>query len=281
MTILTTTGDPFVDNISTRAPDVGSENANKSWSVCGRNFVVAVTRLHPGDPLVENQVADEYALIVPDQSSLTVQHGGATPIAITDASLVIVPAGSSIVRATSPTTIARVFTSLCGEQMSRAVNNAAGVDPRTTPLPPPTLVGACDIRVHALRDVPEDPERLGRIFRTTSLMINWFPTHEGPRDTERLSPHAHENFEQISLTLTGRYIHHLRTPWTPRMSEWREDRHADVASPSMTLIPPAVIHTSRAIGPGPHTLIDVFAPPRKDFLARGWVLNADDYTENP
>lgn len=61
------------------------------------------------------------------------------------------------------------------------------------------------------------------------------------------------------------------------MSEWREDEHVQVGSPSMTLIPPTVVHTTRAVGAGPHTLIDVFAPPREDFLAKGWVLNAGDY----
>ncbi|MEK8174567.1 hypothetical protein NKH77_52745 [Streptomyces sp. M19] len=43
------------------------------------------------------------------------------------------------------------------------------------------------------------------------------------------------------------------------MSEWRDDEHLQVGSPSMTLIPPTVVHTTRAVGPGAHTLIDVFA----------------------
>ena len=45
----------------------------------------------------------------------------------------------------------------------------------------------------------------------------------------------------------------------------------------MTLIPPTIVHTTRAVGAGTHTLVDVFAPPREDFLANGWVLNAGDY----
>ncbi|MFF7635909.1 hypothetical protein ACFZB9_22595 [Kitasatospora sp. NPDC008050] len=119
---------------------------------------------------------------------------------------------------------------------------------------------------------PDEEGRLGRIFRTASLMVNWFPVHQGPRDTERLSPHSHEDFEQMSVTLVGNHVHHLRVPWTPRMSEWRDDEHVRVGSPSMTLIPPTVVHTTRAVGAGPHTLIDVFAPPREDFLAKGWGL---------
>lgn len=108
-------------------------------------------------------------------------------------------------------------------------------------------------------------------------MVNWFPVHDGPRDTEGLSPHSHEDFEQLSVTLVGNYAHHLRVPWTARMSEWRDDEHVQVGSPSMTLIPPTVVHTTRAVDAGPHTLVDVFAPPRGDFLAKGWVLNAGDY----
>ena len=191
--------------------------------------------------------------------------------------LVVVPAGTSAVSAASSTTVVRVFTARCDEQMRRAVNHADGVDRRAAPLPAPAVAGKQGIRVFPLHDVPAEEGRLGRIFRTSSLMVNWFPVHEGPRDTERLSPHSHADFEQLSVTLVGNYVHHLRVPWTPRMSEWRDDEHVPVGSPSMTLIPPTVVHTTRAVGAGPHTLIDVFAPPREDFLARGWVLNAGDY----
>jgi mannose-6-phosphate isomerase-like protein (cupin superfamily) len=271
-----TPGTPVVDEISTREPDVKSAAGSRTWSLRGRNFVVALTELAAGDPLTERHLPDEHLLLVPDDTRVTVEHDDARAD-VSEPSVVIVPPGTSTVRAAGPTTVVRVFTARCTEQTVRAVNHATAPDPRTAPLPAAPQGGDGGLRVHRLRDVPDEEGRLGRIFRTASLMVNWFPMQEGPRDPERLSPHAHPDFEQMSVTLTGSYVHHLRTAWTARMSEWREDLHVRVDGPSMTLVPPTVVHTTRAVGEGPHTLIDVFAPPREDFLAQGWVLNADAY----
>lgn len=277
MTITSIAGTRVVDEISARDPDLVSAGGSRTWSVCGRNFVVAVTELEAGDRLTEYDLPEEYVLLVQDDAPVSVEHDGHATVSVSEPALVVVPAGASTVGAASSTTVMRVFTARCAEQMSRASNHADGTDPRTAPLPEATETGGDRIRIHRLRDVPDEDGRLGRIFRTTSLMVNWFPVHDGPRDTERLSPHSHEDFEQMSVTLVGDYAHHLRVPWTSRMSEWRDDELVEVGSPSMTLIPPTVVHTTRAVGTGPHTLIDVFAPPREDFLAKGWVLNADEY----
>jgi len=276
MTIAVSARAGVVDEISQRGPDDVSAGGSRTWSVCGRNFVVAITELAAGDRLVERDVADEHVLLVQDHALVRVEHDDEAPVSVPEPALVVVPAGTTTVHAASPTTVACVFSARCTEQMRRAVNHGAGPDLRVAQLPEPPEAGA-GVRVHRLRDVPEVEGRLGRIFRTTSLMVNWFPVHEGPRDTERLSPHSHEDFEQMSVTLVGSYAHHLRVPWTARLSEWRDDEHVEVSSPSMTLIPPTVVHTTRAVGDGPHTLIDVFGPPREDFLAKGWVLNAGDY----
>ncbi|WP_262705783.1 MULTISPECIES: hypothetical protein [Streptomyces] len=277
MTIATTTGAAIVDEVAARGPDLISGDGSRTWSVCGRNFVVAITELAAGDRLTERDLPDEHLLLVQDDAMVGVEHAGRPRVTVASPALVVVPAGTSTVSAAAPTTVMRVFTAHCAEQMRRAVNHSAGADPRTAPLPEPTEKGSDQVRVHRLRDIPAQEGRFGRIFRTASLMVNWFPEQEGPRDTEHLSPHSHEDFEQMSVTLAGDYVHHLRVPWTARMSQWRDDEHADVSSPSMTLIPPTVVHTTRAVGPGLHTLIDVFAPPREDFLAQGWVLNSGDY----
>jgi hypothetical protein len=46
----------------------------------------------------------------------------------------------------------------------------------------------------------------------------------------------------------------------------------------LTVIPPPIEHTSQAMTGGRNLLVDIFAPPRRDFAGQpGWVLNAADY----
>lgn len=98
-----------------------------------------------------------------------------------------------------------------------------------------------------------------------------------PRDETQLTPHAHADFEQVSVALEGRWLHHLRVPWTPNRHHWKPDRTIDIGSPSVTVIPAGVIHTSQGIAGAGMRLIDVFSPPRVDFSQRGLVDNAADY----
>jgi mannose-6-phosphate isomerase-like protein (cupin superfamily) len=61
------------------------------------------------------------------------------------------------------------------------------------------------------------------------------------------------------------------------MTTWREDQHIEIGHPSLTIIPPTVIHTSRNREPNGR-LVDIFSPPRVDFSRTpGLVINAADY----
>ena len=252
-------GVPSLDQPHDRAPDSMTRDGTRTWSLRGDRVVVSIIDLAPHDRLTEQQ-PDEHVVLVPGPIGLLVDHDVYGRVEVAEPAVVVVPAGTS---------------TLCADSATRVVRILATRDPGSPGSPDRAVRPG--LRVHPLRTVPVQSGRLGRIFRTASLMVNWFPDQDGPRDTEALSPHAHADFDQVSVTLEGDYVHHLRTPWTPRMSTWRDDQHLAVGSPSMLRIPPSIVHTTRAVGSGRHSLVDVFAPPRADFLARGWVLNAEDY----
>lgn len=122
---------------------------------------------------------------------------------------------------------------------------------------------------------PSDNPRI-RFLQSATMSVN-IVRYEGPRDAASLSPHAHKDIEQGTLAISGRYVHHLRKPWGKNMADWREDEHVEAGAATMLLIPPELVHTTQGVGEGAHLLIDIFAPPRRDFIAKGWMANATDY----
>jgi mannose-6-phosphate isomerase-like protein (cupin superfamily) len=260
-----------------------SSEGRRSSYVRGQNFCVGQTRLDAGEALSETDLPDEHIVLVPEGTKISIGVPGQAEASVAGPALVIVPAGTSRAVAHGAATLTRVFTTRSLEVTARAGNNPLYREPdhAVGPLPDrPPIPGPGTLRIHRAADVPVDPDRFGRIFRTDSLIVNWFAPEYGPRDTDTLSPHVHDDFEQGSVTLRGDYTHHLRSPWTPRLREWRDDQHIRCTSPSVTVIPPGIVHTSRAVGEGVHHLVDVFAPPRADFAERGWVVNAADYARS-
>jgi hypothetical protein len=192
----------------------------------------------------------------------------------------VLPPGNSRIELRQEGVVLRVFSTRNTDIAARAANASAYDEahphiPSFTAWPDPP--GGFRIRAYTL-DVPPQPGRFGRIFRCTTMMINMLPLEHGARDTTKLSPHHHEDFEQGSFALQGAFVHHIRWPWTANQSHWRQDDHELCAAPSLAVIPPPAIHTSAATEPGLNQLIDIFSPPRMDFSKmQGWVLNAADY----
>jgi hypothetical protein len=158
-------------------------------------------------------------------------------------------------------------------------NSYATPDKRVSPVGPawtrtgdPNTIQIFDI--DSIKAPPDNP-RL-KMFQSATMSINWVD-YDGPRDRAALSPHAHANFEQASLAAAGNFVHHLRVSWGKNANEWRDDVHLQAPSPSVVVIPPELIHTTEGVGAGHHLLIDIFAPPRSDFIARKWVLNSHEY----
>lgn len=250
-------------------PDVAPAADRREWIMRGANFVVVYSELNAGDVL-ERISDDEYFAYLPDAGG-TIEAGG-TAVTCLAGSLAIVPPGTSRLSMTGAGKVMRVFTAMSRDLAASALNadvyadDAAEVAPM---IPWPAPSGGLTLRVYPLADFLDRPMRL---FRSTNMMINIFD-FQGPRDVEALSSHSHDSFEQGSFGMAGDWVHSLRYPWTKRLSDWRDDEHLRIGSPSLLVIPAGVIHTSRATGQGHNQLIDIFSPPRADFVAMGLVCN--------
>ena len=219
----------------------------------------------------------EAMLLLPSHAA-AIEHGGRRTSAPAR-SVCILPPGSSRLYMAAGARCA-VLTSLAPGARTDAANEAAyaTLDSRIVPGDRACAALAGDtVRVLPMDEVsaPADNPRL-KFLQTHTLSINWVE-YQGPRNRAALSPHAHSNFEQGSLALAGNFVHHLRAPWGPDANAWQDDRHEAMGSPSLLVVPVELIHTSEGVGPGHHLLIDIFCPPRADFIAKGWMANASDY----
>lgn len=261
------------------------ENAGlKTWISRGQNMLIAYSEGEEGALLERTNQPDEYGIILPNAGEgvdITTAQG---VVHVAGHSVAFIPAGDSSIRFRSPATVVRIFSPKAGDIAALAENQGAFIEPHPTvpefvawPEPP----DGPKVRHYSL-DVPPQPGRFGRIFRCTTLMINFLEPRDGPRPKTQVSPHHHDDFEQCSLALSGEFTHHLRWPWTSDMTVWREDEHVHCGSPSICIIPPPVVHTTTAEGEGINQLVDIFAPPRLDFSAKpGWVINEADYPLQP
>lgn len=259
-----------------RPPQIEAPGA-RTWVGRGANFIVTVTQVQAGARLERRGQPDEYMVFLPDTGATI--SAAADSVDAQGESLTIVPPGDSEVVATGAGQVICVFSSAAADLLALADNAAdyANGAPDVAPLVPwPTPADGFRLRHYPLAEHVQDGSNM-RIFRSTNLMLNVMLPRLVPRDTSKLSPHQHADFEQGSFAVKGQWVHHLRYPWTPDMNDWRADEHPSVGSPSLTVIPPKVVHTSRNTGPDAW-LLDIFAPPRMDFSSKpGKVANERDY----
>lgn len=258
-------------------PQITSAGA-RTWVGRGANFVVTVTRADAGARLERQGQADESMVLLID-SGATIRADGQTLEAGAE-SLTIVPPGDSEIVMHGAGQVVRLFSHRAQDLLALAGNAAdyAQAPPDVAPLQPwPTPADGFRLRNYPLAQFTQADSNM-RIFRSTNLMLNVMTPRMVARDVHKLSPHSHADFEQGSLALRGQWVHHMRYPWVPDMTAWRDDAHIEVGSPSLTVIPPKVVHTSRNLNAGGAWLLDIFAPPRMDFAGKpGKVANENDY----
>ncbi|MCU1420748.1 MAG: hypothetical protein JWN36_399 [Microbacteriaceae bacterium] len=254
-------------------------NGSKTWIARTATMIVSWTDAKKGDTFPRTGQVDEYTVLMYSESAPIRVTAGSETVDVDEEAFVVIPPGDSVIEALGDGPIIRILSILSEDLVEESFNKGAYEvpDARHAPLVPwPDPVGGFKLRVYKLADTPIVQGRFGRIFRTTTMMINFLAEEPAPRDKFKLSPHYHDDFEQVSMAVKGDFVHHIRYPWGPDSTQWQEDQHDQVETPSITIIPPPTIHTTQGVGPH-QQLLDIFSPPREDFSAQGWVLNADDY----
>lgn len=260
-------------------PTATLPRGSRVWNARAANLVVSYVDGRAGDVLERSAQVDEYAVLQYSESARIHVVAGQATADIDGEAFVVVPPGDSRIELLGDGPVIRLLSVRSDDLRDSALNADAYAEPdaRSAPLGEwPEPVGGFRLRVYRLAETPIAPGRFGRIFRTTNVMVNFLAEEPAPRDRHRLSPHHHDDFEQISLAVKGDFVHHIRYPWGPDSAAWRADEHRQIATPSICVIPPPTVHTTQGVGEH-QQLIDIFSPPRVDFSASGWVLNAADY----
>ncbi len=253
--------------------------AGRHWLMRAQNFVVQ--RIECDAPLRAFPVESPYELLLLlPEIGATVRSADRDPVTAPGHSLCILPAGRHEITLDAPG-LCCVLGSVRPDLDAGLMINAVAYeqpDPRIAPVRPHRrLRGQGEVHVMPISTIqaPAASPRL-RFIQTDTMSINWVE-YEGARTRTQLSPHTHSDLEQGSLAIMGNYIHPLRVEWGRNADLWRDDEHLQAPSPSLMIVPVNMLHTTEGVGDGRHILIDVFAPPRPDFIAKGWVFNSADY----
>jgi hypothetical protein len=261
-------------------PPMEDDANGQAWYCRGQNMIVNYIVAKAGGVFERIWQLDEYAVLIPHAATTIMIVANGEGQYVTGPAVVFIPPGASVIQAKTDGVLVRLLTTRAAELLEKCPNNGAYAerDPNVAPFEawPDPVDG---YRIRAYRgDVPAQNGRFGRLYRGSTIMVNFGDGRRGKRDPRDVSPHHHDDFEQYSIALAGEFTHHLRWPWTSDSTAWREDEHALCAAPSVAVIPPPATHTSVGMTDGLNRLCDAFCPPRYDFSRReGWVLNAADY----
>lgn len=254
---------------------------NRHRRMRAQNFIVEW--IEAGTQAFEVESTAEMLVVFPDVGAVIEPAGQGASVQVPHAgSVCVLAAGRSSIRLAAAGTCAVIASDRPDIDPATVLNEAAYAEPdariKPTGRPFRRKPGAPLVQVFEMAKVPApaDNPRL-KMLQTDTLSINWVEYH-GVRDRTALSPHSHSDLEQGSLALAGNFIHHLRVNWGKDANLWRDDEHLAAPSPSLVVVPVDLVHTTEGVGDGHHLLLDVFSPPREDFIARGWVHNAGDYS---
>lgn len=252
---------------------------NKVQRARGQNFIVDWIDMQNGRP--HRLTNAEEAMLILINVAASVDVDGQS-FDVDERSVSILPPGDAIITVPANGQMVLLRSAFGEEDASQCLNRDfyAVPDPRVAAAQRhelrPNMQGFRTYQIDTVK--PASGRSRLKMLQSATMSINWVE-YEGPRDRTRLSPHSHDDFEQGSLAIRGDYVHHLRVPWGPDSTLWRDDLHLSAPAPSLTIFPPGLVHTTQGEGDHHHLLLDVFCPVRTDFRAKGWIDNAKEYLE--
>lgn len=262
------------------------DDANgKAWFTRGQDLLVNYIEAAPGATFARTNQLDEYMIVVVDPNTpyeVSAQHGVNGPETRSGPGhqVIIVPPGDSSVTFPNGGRVVRLFSTQSDDLNAKCANRETYATPDKN-IPEfqrwPDPVDGFKLRVYDLW-AERKPGQFGPIWRCTTIMLNFPPPGNGPRDITKMSPHSHADFDQCSLVMEGSFLHNMRWPWTVDKNMWMPDEFPITEAPSATIIPARVIHSSEGLHRTNNRMADIFAPPRLDFsLLEGWIQNHDEY----
>jgi hypothetical protein len=173
----------------------------KTWYGRGQNFTLAYSEAEPGAEINRENQPDEYVLLMPDAESSLELSAADESASIAGNCITFVPGGNSTIKFNTRCRLVRLFSIRSEDIAAKAHNAASYAEPHANVAlfePWPDPVEGYKIRTYSL-DVPPEEGRFGRIWRCSTFMVNYLDPMQGPRPTNMMSPHAHDDFEQCSL----------------------------------------------------------------------------------
>ena len=250
------------------------------WLMRGQNFWLEWVEFH-NDARPYEMLSAHETMVFALAGTVSVVPAGNDAVGIPPHAVAILAAGPHMLTGDASARCA-IFTSQMAHLDGRQVINAASYEPHDARIVPTghpyrRKANAPLIQVLPIDQIMASKEKPRlKMLQSETLSVN-IVEYEGPRKRSELSPHSHATFEQGSLAIEGSFVHHLRSPWGVDADQWRDDEHLQAGSPSLLVVPVEVIHTTEGVGTGRHVLVDLFSPPRADFIEKGWVFNAHDY----
>lgn len=195
---------------------------------------MALTRLKAGDSLARAEQEHEYVVLLTDATTDIRVEAGAESAELRERGVIVVPPGVSSVTANGNTVIVRLFDHRTTDLLEKATNSEsyAVPHPNVAPLVPWPVPNDGDrLRVYNVDQIPAEPGRFGSIFCTSAFMVNFIDLQEGPPRPRQALTAPPRRLRAVLVAVEGSYVHHIRTPWTAKRSQWRDDEHQLVGSP--------------------------------------------------